>query len=636
MMGHDSIIDVERGLQRSQSKVTQQITYSWHNVNVFARPPTGCCGKKSKNAPTKHILKNVSGICRPGELLAIMGASGAGKTTLLNVLTGRGGDLLNVSGNLCVNGLTMKPSQLTSQSAYVQQDDLFVGTLTVKEQLIFQARLRMDRNIPHEKRMERVREVMQELSLTKCQNTLIGIPGRIKGISGGETKRLAFACEVLTNPSLMLCDEPTTGLDSFMAQTIVEAMRDMAQTGRTIISTIHQPSSEVFALFDRVLLMAEGRVAFLGLTTEALAFFERAGKTCPDNFNPADFFIMTLAVEPDREEESKSFIAKVCDDYDANEGKEVTRQVLANSAGGKKEDVFSDSKTHKSPYKASWTSQFSAVLVRSTLEILRDPTQLRIKIIQTIMIALLLGLIFLDQENDQAGAKNCISVLFLLLTNMTFQNTFGVVNLFATEVEIFTREHENGMYRSDVFFIAKNVAEIPMAVLQPVLFVGVIYYMVGLNPGADNFFICMGIIVLVANIGVSFGYLISCLARNLEMALAIAAPLIIPFMLFGGFFLNSDSVPVYFIWLQYISWFNYANEALNINQWDDFGSIGCEFGNNTSSLCPYQTGDDVLRDLNFESDNFGMDIGVMFALLFGFRIIAFAFLFGRLYRKKSD
>ncbi|KAA0198904.1 hypothetical protein HAZT_HAZT004839 [Hyalella azteca] len=639
--GHDSIIDVERGLQRSQSKVTQQITYSWHNVNVFARPPTGCCGKKSKNAPTKHILKNgksyrvsivnvnhpkfhldyLSGICRPGELLAIMGASGAGKTTLLNVLTGRGGDLLNVSGNLCVNGLTMKPSQLTSQSAYVQQDDLFVGTLTVKEQLIFQARLRMDRNIPHEKRMERVREVMQELSLTKCQNTLIGIPGRIKGISGGETKRLAFACEVLTNPSLMLCDEPTTGLDSFMAQTIVEAMRDMAQTGRTIISTIHQPSSEVFALFDRVLLMAEGRVAFLGLTTEALAFFERrvvndfprlipkflykfiifSGKTCPDNFNPADFFIMTLAVEPDREEESKSFIAKVCDDYDANEGKEVTRQVLANSAGGKKEDVFSDSKTHKSPYKASWTSQFSAVLVRSTLEILRDPTQLRIKIIQTIMIALLLGLIFLDQENDQAGAKNCISVLFLLLTNMTFQNTFGVVNLFATEVEIFTREHENGMYRSDVFFIAKNVAEIPMAVLQPVLFVGVIYYMVGLNPGADNFFICMGIIVLVANIGVSFGYLISCLARNLEMALAIAAPLIIPFMLFGGFFLNSDSVPVYFIWLQYISWFNYANEALNINQWDDFGSIGCEFGNNTSSLCPYQTGDDVLRDLNFES-----------------------------------
>ncbi|KAF2346868.1 ABC transporter-like, partial [Trinorchestia longiramus] len=549
----------------------------------------------------------------PGELLAIMGASGAGKTTLLNVLTGRGGNLIDVTGTLCVNGNPIKPQQLTSRSAYVQQEDLFVGTLTVKEQLVFQARLRMDRYIPQERRMERVKEVMQELSLTKCQNTLIGIPGRIKGISGGETKRLAFACEVLTNPALMFCDEPTTGLDSFMAQTIVEAMRGMAQTGRTVISTIHQPSSQVFALFDRVLLMAEGRVAFLGLTTDALEFFERSGKICPDSFNPADFFIMTLAVHPEHEDESRTFIGKLCDSYEESEGQNLRKQVLDNNTGIKQEDSSMDRKASKSPYKASWGSQFSAVLVRSTLEIVRDPTQLNIKLIQTVMIALLLGLIFLDQENNQAGSKNLCSILFLLLTNMTFQNVFGVVNLFSTEVEIFTREHENGMYRSDVFFMAKNFAEVPMAILQPgvvifyrlllkvscerVLFVGVIYYMVGLNPAAEHFFICMGIVVLVANIGVSFGYMISCMARNLEMALAIAAPLIIPFMLFGGFFLNSDSVPIYFIWLQYISWFNYGNEALNINQWDDFGEIGCENANGT---CNYSTGDDVLKDLSYE------------------------------------
>jgi ATP-binding cassette, subfamily G (WHITE), eye pigment precursor transporter len=114
-----------------------------------------------------------------------------------------------------------------------------------------------------------------QLALTKCENTLIGIPGRIKGISGGEMKRLSFASEVLTDPPLLLCDEPTSGLDSFMAQNVVQVLKNMALKGKTVICTIHQPSSEVFAMFDKVLLMADGRVAYLGTTYEACAFFSQ-------------------------------------------------------------------------------------------------------------------------------------------------------------------------------------------------------------------------------------------------------------------------------------------------------------------------------------------------------------------------
>lgn len=117
--------------------------------------------------------------------------------------------------------------------------------------------------------------VFLQLSLTKCQNTAIGIPGRIKGISGGERKRLSFAAEVLTNPHLMFCDEPTSGLDSFMALSVVQVLKSMAQMGKTIVCTIHQPSSEIFALFDKILLMAEGRTAFLGSPDEADEFFTR-------------------------------------------------------------------------------------------------------------------------------------------------------------------------------------------------------------------------------------------------------------------------------------------------------------------------------------------------------------------------
>uniref|UniRef100_A0A6A7G0X1 Protein white n=1 Tax=Hirondellea gigas TaxID=1518452 RepID=A0A6A7G0X1_9CRUS len=595
----DKVVDVDpESGNPAGDDLFHPITYSWLGVNVFAEKKAGLCSKK-ENVTVKHILKNVSGICKPGELLAIMGASGAGKTTLLNVLTGRGGDNLRVTGSLHVNGCAIRPHQLTSRSAYVQQDDLFVGTLTVKEQLIFQARLRMDRQIPQSERMKRVQQVMLELSLVRCQNTLIGVTGRIKGISGGETKRLAFACEMLTNPPLMFCDEPTSGLDSFMAQTMVEAMQKMAQQGRTIICTIHQPSSEVFALFDRVLLMAEGRVAFLGLTTDAIDFFARSDQICPSNYNPADFFIMTLAVHPEHEEDSRSYIQSLCDKYDAGVGKGVYRQAEQNAKCGRTASVFDDYKENSSPYKASWGSQFLAVFVRSGLQIIREPLQLRIKLMQTTMTALLLGLIYLDQNYDQKGVSNMSGALFLLITNLTFQNVFGVVNVFCTEMEILKREHYNGMYRSEVFFLAKNIAEIPLAVLQPMLFVCVIYYMVGLNPAVEHFFICMGILVLVANIAVSFGYFISCMSKNVEMALAISAPLIIPFMLFGGFFLNSDSVPVYFIWLQYISWFNYANEALTINQWNDIEHIDCS--NTTRPDNCLNNGQDVLDSYNFEA-----------------------------------
>ena len=131
----------------------------------------------------------------------------------------------------------------------------------------------MDRSVSYKQKLARVDEVISELSLGKCQNTIIGVSGRVKGLSGGERKRLAFASEALTDPPLLFCDEPTSGLDSFMAHSVVQVLKGLASKGKTIILTIHQPSSEIYGLFDKLLLMAEGRVAFLGSTREAAEFF---------------------------------------------------------------------------------------------------------------------------------------------------------------------------------------------------------------------------------------------------------------------------------------------------------------------------------------------------------------------------
>lgn len=168
---------------------TAGVTYAWRNLNVYA-PGKGLV----KKSPEVHILKKVSGLCEGGQLLAIMGASGAGKTTLLNVLTYRTRKL-KIDGDIYINGRPVDVRTIAGVSAYVQQEDLFTGVFTVKEQLTFNAQLRIGKEVSDKERKRRVEEVMKELGLTKCADTRIGIPGRIKGISGGEKKRLAFACE---------------------------------------------------------------------------------------------------------------------------------------------------------------------------------------------------------------------------------------------------------------------------------------------------------------------------------------------------------------------------------------------------------------------------------------------------------
>lgn len=614
-----------------KSQAGEGLTYSWDKVNVFASTTQGC-GKK-KVTKEKHILKDVTGICRPGELLAIMGASGAGKTTLLNVLTFRSDNALKITGKLFINGRKLNADMLTKSSAYVQQEDLFIGTFTVREQLMFQANLRMDRGLTLKERVARVEEVMQELSLTKCAKTLIGVPGRIKGISGGETKRLAFACEMLTNPPLMFLDEPTSGLDSFMAQSVVQAMKTLASKGKTIISTIHQPSSEVFALFDRVLLMGEGRLAYLGNTQGAVSFFKGLGHVCPKTYNPADFFITTLAVEPEKEEESHAFVHSTCDTFAiSSEGLAMARAVEENMQGTANGNVGSwhqMSKKSVSPYKVGWWQQFRAVLKRSVLANTREPMVLRTKVLQMIVISLLVGVIYLDQEMTQDGVDNINGAIFLILTQISFSNTMGVVNAFCVELPIFLREHFNGMYRTDVYYLSKNVAEFPFTVVLPLLFLSIAYYMIGLYAPAENFFICFGILVLVSNAATSFGFMISCLAKDLNMALAIAAPMLIPLMLFGGLFINVDSIPVYFIWIRYISWFSYGNEALIVNQWADVEEIKCP---DEEMFCR-NNGTDVIEQLAFDPNNLGFDCGLLIVIIIVFRLCGFLLLLNKTRRK---
>ncbi|CAH3037565.1 unnamed protein product [Porites evermanni] len=614
----------------------EKVSISWENLDVFVKVPQPSLRKRlhliteEHEKPTrKQILYNLSGRIDAGSLLAVMGASGAGKSTLMNVLAQRNIGQMDVTGTVLLNDCPIR-SEMTSMSAYIQQEDLFVGTLTVREHLTFQASLRMDGTVSREQRIARVQEVMLQFGLTKCADTFIGIPGRLQGISGGEKRRLSFASEIITDPPLLFADEPTSGLDSFMAQNLVATMQQLADQGRTIICTIHQPSSEVYAMFHSILMLAEGRIAFMGSTENAIHYFKCLGYTCPDNFNPADFFVRTLAIKPGDEENCRKRVKTICDAYTqesaANETKRA-KKVLQDSFSG------NDYAVRRSPYKVSWFQQFRSVLWRSWLTNNRDSTVFKMRFLQSIFAGLMTGLFFFKSCGGQDGIYNVFGVMFYLITSTSYIQIYSVVFTFPEERRVFLRDNHSGMYRTDIYFLCKTFAQVPQFVFGPLLMIAIGYWMAGLRADPLRFLFAYGILVLVSMASVSYTYVISAFAPTSSASIAIIEPMVLPFLLLGGFFKDNTTLPWWLKVVQFFSWWNYGFEAMAINQWDNYGNITCSFKGKASHLPCIGNGEEAIESRGLDKDHLLIDICGLLALIIAFRIIAFLILLRSTYRK---
>jgi len=245
----------------------------------------------SKSA-VKEILCNVSGVLPPG-LNAIMGATGSGKTSLLDILAQRKDPKGLKQGAVLLNG-KRPPDNFRLMSGYVVQDDIVMGTLTVKENLAFSANLRLStEKFTATEKAKKVEEVIRELGLEACANSMVGTEF-VRGISGGERKRVNIGMELILDPPILFLDEPTTGLDSNTANSIVLLLHNMSQSGRNIIMSIHQPRFSIFSLFNRLILLNKGELVYSGASERAVDYFESIGYECSAFNNPADFFLDVL------------------------------------------------------------------------------------------------------------------------------------------------------------------------------------------------------------------------------------------------------------------------------------------------------------------------------------------------------
>ena len=284
----------------SNGGIDHNMIVSWHNLSVTVNSEFTAKQMNDKlelnRKHTKQVLYEQSGYVASGEALYIMGASGAGKTTLLNCLWGK----IKYYGQVLLNkSLEITDDNFGKFGAYVTQDDVLFPSLTCLETFVFACRLKL--NLSNKEAHEKAQKLIKELGLTKWQDTLVGNQ-LIRGMSGGEKKRTAIGVELITDPSVILLDEPTSGLDSHNAQKIVKVLDKQAQLGKVVIATIHQPNSDTFKWFDKLLLLMEGHAIYHGKASNAARYFGDIGYAWPDNYNPPDYFLRVFSRDKSEKE----------------------------------------------------------------------------------------------------------------------------------------------------------------------------------------------------------------------------------------------------------------------------------------------------------------------------------------------
>lgn len=323
----------------------------------------------------------------------------------------------------------------------------------------FQANLKLDRRVKSKERDHIINDLLERTGLLQSSNTRIGTIDDKKVLSGGERKRLAFAVELLNSPVIIFCDEPTTGLDSFSAQQLVNTLHELAQKGTTILCTIHQPSSQLFSMFNNVLLLAEGRVAFNGSPDKALAFYAEQGYECPKAYNPADYLIGILASTPGSEKASQRTAHYLCDLY-AVSSVAKQRETIVDLEFHMAETAEYPFETEADEFKSQlWPLKFYILWYRATIITFRDPTIQTLRFIQKIALALLIGVCFAGTlDSTQLGVQAVQGLLFLMISENTYHPMYSILNVFPAGFPLFLRETRSGMYSTAQYYLASNFA----------------------------------------------------------------------------------------------------------------------------------------------------------------------------------
>lgn len=560
------------------------VTIRWQNIT--------CSLSDKSSKSVRFLLNNVSGEAKPGRLLAIMGPSGSGKTTLLNVLAGQlmASPRLHLSGLLEVNG---KPSSNKAYKfAYVRQEDLFFSQLTVRETLSLATELQLPEILSVEERDEYVNSLLFKLGLVSCADSNVG-DAKVRGISGGEKKRLSLACELIASPSVIYADEPTTGLDAFQAEKVMETLRQLAQDGHTVICSIHQPRGSVYFKFDDIVLLTEGKLVYAGpARDEPLAYFSRFGYTCPDHVNPAEFLADLISVDYSSAESvylSQKRIDSLAESFLQQSSTILYASPLISREGYKKSKLQKRTIVKK---KGGWWRQFWLLLRRAWMQASRDGPTNKVRARMSIASAIIFGSVFWRMGRSQTSIQDRMGLLQVAAINTAMAALTKTVGVFPKERAIVDRERAKGSYALGPYLLSKLIAEIPVGAAFPLMFGAVLYPMARLHPTLSRFGKFCGIVTVESFAASAMGLTVGAMVPTTEAAMAVGPSLMTVFIVFGGYYVNADNTPIIFRWIPRVSLIRWAFQGLCINEFS-----GLQFDHQHSF--DIQTGEQALERLSF-------------------------------------
>uniref|UniRef100_H2Z7M0 ABC transporter domain-containing protein n=1 Tax=Ciona savignyi TaxID=51511 RepID=H2Z7M0_CIOSA len=400
----------------------------------------------------------------------------------------------------------------------------------------------------------------------------------VRGVSGGERKRVNIGMEMILDPPVLFLDEPTTGLDANTANSIVLLLYKLASGGRNIIMSIHQPRYSIFSLFDRLLLLNKGDIVYRGPAKQAVDHFKSIGFSCPRFHNPADFFLdivggdvntarLIVAMEEDEQSDNSEKLLECFRNSSLAREEDKELKSSGNVNYSLKNQVMET--TH---YANGFFHQLATVVRRTGLNILRNPMTSFVQIIIMIIFAVLIGLIYFQSDTSfKSGIQNRAGCFFFLVMTQVMSN-LSALELFINNRAHFIHESASGYYRVSVYFIAQIIADlIPNRLIPNTFFSVIIYFMIG---RFVKFFFFLFALVLTAVCASSMAFLVSASVRVFAIANAVVALPYILMMLFGGFLVNIGTLLDWLEWVKYVSIFRYGINVIFVKAFSFFSTTG--------------------------------------------------------------
>ncbi|KFP30942.1 ATP-binding cassette sub-family G member 8, partial [Colius striatus] len=506
------------------------------------------------------IIQNLNLKVQSGQMLAIIGSTAGGRTSLLDVITCRdhGGKI--TSGQIMINNKPSTPQLVKKCIAHVRQDDRLLPHLTVRETLLFVAKLRLPKFFSDSQRQKRVEDVIAELRLRQCANTRVGNE-HVRGISGGERRRVSIGVQLLWNPGIIILDEPTSGLDSFTAHNLVITLSRLAKGNRLVLLSLHQPRSDIFQLFDLVLLMTSGLTVYSGTARDMVQYFTELGHPCPRYSNPADFYVDLTSIDKqtaEKEKESRKrantlanlFLEKVRDSDDFLW--KVTESDNVETTFSKPRSHLNSEEAINMPHHSSDQlpgvfKQFTILLRRQVSNDFRDASTLLIHGFEALLMSILIGFLYYGHDKNRLSIRDMTALLYMIGALIPFTVILDVIAKCHSERAMLYNDLEDGMYSVSPYYFAKILGELPEHCAFVIIYGIPIYWLANLNPEPE---LSVWLAVYSAR---TMALWVAALLPTLQLSAFLGNVLFTSFYLSGGFVISLENLWTVPLWVSKIS-----------------------------------------------------------------------------------